>query len=146
MVSLRDTPIAAAFVGLFLIGVANTAVATEIEFMRFSKGSLKSSVKAIGQSLERGRLAQVLEAGQLRREFLILSHRLSNRLGPKPMELRCRYSPAPRKQRRLNLDHVVEVRLDVPLDLRVRDARVSLGVDRGGDDEQKATVFFSFSF
>lgn len=122
------------------------ASAVELKFVGSNKDIFKSSVKAIGKGLEAGDLMTIVRSSRAKESLLSL-HRIFHRRGfQKPLSLRCRYGAAPKRQRTLDLNHAVEVRLDVPLDVHLKDAAISLSVDRSSDNQEEANVLFSFSF
>jgi len=135
-----------ALCGALFLGAVSDGWAVEVEFVKPSRAGLKSSIKSIGRGIQQGNLASLLETSQLRRELLIIKQEFVSRFSRKPVSLKCRYAPAPVKQQRLELKHAVEVRLDVPLNVQLRNASVSVAVDRGANTAESASVIFSFSF
>jgi hypothetical protein len=135
-----------AVVVAFLSVVVPAARAVEIELANASRDGFKSSIKSIGQGIQRGKIVSLLETPLLRRELITFKQQFVSRLSRKPVALKCRYAPAPMKQRRLELKHAVEVRLEIPLDIQLRNAAVSVAVDRGANATESASVIFSLSF
>ena len=122
------------------------ASGVELEFASEKKDFVKSSVKAIGKGIERGDFATVLKKSKTKEGLFTLKRLFYSEAFRKPVEVKCRYGAAPRRKRLLDLNHSVEVRVDVPVDLPLKDAAVSLSVDRGADSAESANVLFSFAF
>ncbi|MFM1846758.1 MAG: hypothetical protein RL417_232 [Pseudomonadota bacterium] len=141
----RAFPLVVACLALFEAGQC-AASGVELEFAGGKKDFVKSSVKAIGKGLERGDFLTVLKKSKTKEDLLTLKRLFYSRVLKKPVELRCRYGAAPRKKRLLDLNHAVEVRVDVPLNTPLKDAALSFSVDRAPDSAESANVLFSFSF
>lgn len=134
-------------VGLVSISTTpSTLGAVELKLVGSNREIFKSSVKAIGKGLEAGDLTTMLRSSRAK-ESLLSFHRLFySRKLEKPISLRCRYGAAPKRKRTLDLNHAVEVRLEVPLDIHLKDAALSFSVDGSSDRREEANVLFSFSF
>ncbi len=143
---IRRAP-AALLVSIFMYCVSSSAVgAVELKFVGSKKEIFKSSVKAIGKGLEAGDVATILRSSRAKESLLSIHRLFYSRKLPKPIALRCRYGAAPKRKRTLDLNHAVEVRVEVPLDIQLKDAALSFSVDGSSDRREEANVLFSFSF
>ena len=139
-------------IGLVLVSALCVALsplsarAVELELFSARKDFVKSSMKAIGKGIEHGDLVSILRSSKTKSDLLVLKKLFYSRFSPKPIAVKCRYGAAPQKKRALNLNHSLEVRVDVPLDVPLKDAAVSVSVDRSHDAHESASVFLSFSF
>jgi hypothetical protein len=122
------------------------AAGVELQLVSSKRDFVKSSVRALGEGIERGDFATVLRKAKTRESLLTLTRIFHSSALRKPVQLRCRYGAAPRKKRLLDLNHALEMRVDVPVSVPLKDAAVSFSVDRRADQVESATVLFSFSF
>lgn len=132
---------------LWIFGATSATVgAVELKIIGSNKEVFKSSVKAIGRGLETGDFATILRTSKVKESLLSFQRLFYTQEVGKPISFRCRYGAAPRRHRTLDLNHAVQIRVDVPLDIHLRDAALSLSVDGSSSRREEANVLFSFSF